>query len=353
MATFTRPTYSEILTRVQADIDSRLPGADSTLRRSILNTLSYVLAGVAHGLYGFISWIALQVFPDTAELEFLNRWSAVYGVNRIAASKATGTVNFTGTNGAVIPSGSELRRSDGIIFTTNASVTISAGAASAVVTCGTLGLTGNTAGSSILNFVSPLAGVDSNAVTAVAGLNGGADAEDDTALRARLLDRIQSPPHGGSKKDYEKWALEVPGVSRVWVYPMELGLGAVTVRFMMDDVYPDGVPQSADVLNVQAHIDSVRPVTADVTVVAPVSAPLDFSIELVVADSPEIRAAVEENLRDMIRRDATPGGTIYLSRINENISAADGEFAHILVDPVADVTHSTGTIATFGTITWI
>src|SRR5687768_15706510 len=133
MATFVRPTFAEILERVRGDLDSRLIGGDSRLRRSVLSVIAYMVAGVTHGLYGFISWVALQVFPDTSEAEFLNRWAAIWGVTRIAASKATGDVTITGINGTVIDAGTELQRSDGIVFITTAEVTIASGTATATV----------------------------------------------------------------------------------------------------------------------------------------------------------------------------------------------------------------------------
>ena len=52
----------------------------------------------------------------------------------------------------------------------------------------------------------------------------------------------------------------------------------MTVRLMMDNTYVDGIPFAADVTAVQTYIDARRPVTADVTVAAPVAVPLDFTI---------------------------------------------------------------------------
>ena len=185
------------------------------------------------------------------------------------------------------------------------------------------------------------------------GLTGGTDDEEDEPYLQRLLDRIQTPPQGGSADDYIKWALENEGVTRAWVYPQELGIGTVSVRFMMDNSYDDGIPLSGDVTTVQAYIDALRPVTADVSVLAPVADSLNFTIELNETDTLTIRAAVEANLREMIARDGEPGGTIYISRINEAISLATGEFDHELTVPAANVTHTTGHIAVMGTITWV
>lgn len=351
MSTFTRPSLSEILERIQADIDSRLEGAEARLQGSVLNVVSYVEAGAVHGLYGFLSWLSLQIFPDTAELEFLNRWGAIWGVTRRAAAIAEGEVTFTGLDGTVIVEGTLLQRADGEQFVTTEEVTIASLAAIAGVEAVIAGLAGNTDEFIELTFVTPIDGVESVSVVSTV-ITGGSDIESDSSYLARLLDRIQQPPHGGSANDYLQWMFEIPGVTRAWVYPLELGIGAVTVRFMMDDLYVDGIPLTADILEAQTYIDEKRPVTADVSVFAPIAVPLDFEIELNFGDTAAIRASIEANLRDLILRDSEPGGTIFLSRINEAISLAEGEFDHELIAPVADVTHTTGQIATMGTITW-
>ena len=80
-------------------------------------------------------------------------------------------------------------------------------------------------------------------------LDGGTDEETDEELRARVLRRIRQPPMGGDAYDYVAWALAVPGVTRAWCSPLEMGIGTVTVRFMMDDLRADndGFPIADDI----------------------------------------------------------------------------------------------------------
>lgn len=356
MATLERPTFTEILTRVQSDIDSRLEGADSHLRRSVLNTLSYIEAGTAHGLYGFIAFLARQIFPDSAEGEYLNRWGVIWGVERRQAVSAKGAVTFTGDDGTVIPAGAELQRSDLTLFTTDATVTIASGVAVAQVTAEVAGEAGNTAQGSIFAFVSPIANIDSQALVNTGGLVGGVDVEDDDSYLERLLERIQQPPQGGSAQDYVIWAKEIPGVTDVWVRPLEDGPGTVTVYFMMYDAYPDGVPESGDVATVQAHIEEVKPVTAIVTVRAPIGVELDFTVDLTLNPGyveADVEDAVEASLKDMLRRDAEPGGTINLSRITEAINLTEGVYSSIVTVPSGNVTVDDNEISTMGTVTWV
>ena len=73
---YSRPTLSEIVTRTRADLVSRL-SADDILRRADADVYARVLAGLAHGLYGYVDWLANQIIYDTAEAEFLARWASI------------------------------------------------------------------------------------------------------------------------------------------------------------------------------------------------------------------------------------------------------------------------------------
>ena len=348
---FQRPTLVELKERAGADLDSRLEGSDARLRRANTSVLATVHAGAVHGLYGYLDFIARQVMIDQAEAEYLERHASIWGITRKAAAAATGSVSAAGTTGAVIPAGTVVQRSDGAEFTTDADAVLVAGAATATITASEAGVAGNTPAGSSLTLVSPIAGVNSAMVVAAGGLTGGADIEPDESLRERLLLRIQEPPHGGAAHDYVAWALEVAAVTRAWCYPGHLGLGTVGVTFVCDDQDGGIIPAPATVAEVQAHIDELRPMTADVTVFAPVAVPLAITIQL-TPNTAAAQAAVQAELADMITRDAVPGGAILISHVREAISLAGGETNHVLVSPVADITHATGEIATLGVITW-
>ena len=346
---FARPSPSEIRDRMAAEIAVVLPGADARLRRSMEEVLVRAIGIASHELHGHIEWAALQILPDTAEDEVLARHAAIWGLTRIAATAATGSVTFTGTAGAVVPANTELRRGDDARYLLAADVTIGGGGTgSGSVTARVAGAAGNSAAGVALQLVAPVAGVQPSAVVAAGGLAAGADAEGDAALRARLLQRIQTPPAGGAAADYVTWALAVAGVEKVWVYPNWLGAGSVGVAFVTTG---GAIPAAPLVAAVQAALDLRRPVTAAVTVFAPATQAVALTIDLAV-DTAAIRAAVLAELADFFVREAEPGGVIRVSRISAAISAALGEVAHLLVAPAADITLPAGTIATLGTVTW-
>lgn len=349
---FTRPTLSELIDRVTSDISTRVLGVDgAVLRRSMLGVIARAEAGAVHMLYGYLDWIARNSLPDTADTELLERWAAIWGITRNAATYSTGDVTFTGTNGTIIPSGTVIQRADGVQYETQADGTIASGTVTIAVEAVVAGADGDLDASSAVFLLSPIAGATSQGTVAAGGLSGGADTETDTRLRERLLERIQTPPQGGSEADYIAWAKETTGVTRVWVTPNGMGAGTVVVQFVTDDD-PDGIiPDGATVTAVQDYIDSVRPVTADVYVSAPTAVPLAMTINI-SPNTAAVQAAIEAELEDLIKRDAEPGGTILISRLREAVSIAAGESDNEITIPAADVTHTSGQIATLGTITF-
>ncbi|MGB0683414.1 MAG: baseplate J/gp47 family protein [Magnetovibrionaceae bacterium] len=349
---FPRPTLPELNQRIQSDTDGRLDGADARLAGSNLNVLARVDAGVAHGLHGHIEHVSKQILPDTAETEVLDRQGSIWAIPRKQPTAATGAVTVTGTDGTVVPAGTVLQRADEVRYQTTAETTVEAGTVSLDLVAEATGQTGNAAAGVTLTLVNPIVGLATSGQVTAGALTGGTDIETDNELRQRIITRIQQPPHGGADFDYVAWTLAQPGVTRAWVYPQELGLGTVSVRFMMDDTYANGIPLAEDVAAVQTALDDLRPVTADLTVVAPVPIALDVEISGLNPSTEAVRLAVEAEIADLIRREATPASTILISRLREAISLAAGEYDHGLVSPVANVTHTTGQIAVPGAITW-
>ena len=347
--TLVRPSLSELIERIETDLSAYLPGADTRLRRSPLAVLARVQAGAADGMHGALAFLARQLMPDTAEAAYLDRWATIWGVTRKAASVASGSVALTGVTGAIVPAGAELARADGARFVATARVVLGDAGALLPVEAAVPGVAGVTPVAATLTFTSPVSGVVAIA-TAALGLSGGADEEADAALLARLLLRIRQPPQGGSSADWVGWALEVPAVTRAWCYPGWMGPGTVGLAVVCDG-RADILPLQADLDAVAAYIETVRPVTA-----APVIfAPQPYSVDLLVTLAPggqAVRDAVTAELADLFAREAEPGGTIYLSRINEAISVAAGEYDHRVRAPADNVVAPTGFMPILGTVAW-
>lgn len=350
---FERPTLSALIEQGAADFEGRLPGTDGRLRRSNINVFSRVIAGLLHGLYGYLSWIADQILPDTCDEDVLLRHASIWLEKpRKEASYAVGSASITGTTGRVLEAGTLLQRADGVTYFATADATIAGGAGTVALMAVEPGAAGNASAGTGLSLVSPVAGINAKASVSGDGIVGGSDDETIAALRDRVLARIRRAPHGGAQHDYVTWAREVPGVTRAWCYPHEMGVGSITVRVMRDgDADPFPAPAALDI--VRDYIDTKRPVTRkQIYVVAPVAEPIDFIFSSLTPNTAAVRAAVAAELCDLIAREAEPGGSILLSHLRAAISAAAGESNYVLASPAADVMFATGRMATLGQIAW-
>lgn len=350
---FKRSTLKELRERAMAEIDAKLPDVDARLRHSVLNVVSCILADMTNELYGYLDFIARQIFPDLAESEFLEQWGGIWGINRKLASFATGNITVKGVFGSSLVSGTQFRRGNGTIYLTTESVVIpESGSILVPVKSENVGYDSNANPGVKLSLLSPVAGITSEAVIDSNGLTGGAPREEDESYRDRIIQRIQEPPRGGSRTDYEQWTLEVSGVTRAWCYPTEMGAGTVGIRFMMDETYPDGIPQAGDIQRVLNHLndENRKPVTAEIFVNAPEPYVLDIYIEDLSPDTPETRAAIEAELKDLFAREAYPGCTVYVSRLWEAISIATGTEHFDLSYPSTNIVMEPFAIPILGTV---
>lgn len=354
---FDRPTLTEIVSRLEADLVSRL-GLDALLPRSVLKVLGRVEAGAAHLLHGHLAYVARQVLPDTADSEHLDRWAAIFGLTRKAAGKARALVTFTGVNGTTVPTFTEFVRADGERYRSTTLATMAGGTGNASAEAlQPYSESQNTAAAVTYTLSAPIAGID-DLVNSGLGFSLGSDEETDALLRARLLKEIQTAPQGGAAIDYELWALEVAGVTRAWPLPLHFGVGSVGLTFVRDGDSASIIPDAAEVQAVQDYIDARRPVAVGLfTAFAPTAVPLAITVDLTTlpsaTSSADIQAAITANLTQLLLDAATPGGTLAISKIREAISTAEGETDHLLNTPTADVTVSAGQLSTLGTITYL
>jgi len=351
---FARPALQDLIDRAVQDMESRLPGMDAHLRRAAARTLAVVHAGALHGTYGYLDWQARQLFPDTSDSAELRRQAAIYELTPKPPAPASGNVTFTGSDGSTVLAGTLLSRSDGVQYATAGPATIAGGAATVAAAAVAGGAAGNLAAGATLTLLNPVAGVSTDAVVAGGGLGGGAEAESDDDLRVRVLLRMQSGPLNGKAGDYAQWALEVPGVTRAWDWPLYTGLGSVGVSFVQDNDAMDAtiIPNAGAVAAMQAYIDSRRPMPSGAVVFAPVADALNLTMS-VIPNTAAVKAAVTAELLDLLGLDTMPGGTLLLSHINEAIARSASETDHVLTVPAASVVSAAGHIPVMGAITWL
>lgn len=343
---FETPSLPVLIKRTQSDL------ASDSLRQSDAQVLARTLGGAAYGLYGYLDWIAEQILPDKADESTLERIAALrLNQPRKSAQAASGSVSFTASAGAVLDVDTLLQSSDGRTYKVTAARTTSNGLNSTTIAALEAGSLGNAEAGMTLIPVQPILGIAGNSFTVLApGLTGGIARESLESLRSRVISSYRIIPHGGSAQDYETWALECPGVTRAWCLGSYLGPGTVGL-FIMRDNDPEPVPTAAQLAEVQAYIEPLRPVTAELHVLAPVQVPVTYRLSL-TPDTTAVRATVEAQLRDLHNREAGLGDTLLLTHIAEAISSATGENDHKLLSPIADVAAANNQLLTFGGCVW-
>lgn len=355
---FTIPTLTGLVERARQAFRNELPGSDAWVWPNNINVTAKVIAGMVHLLFLWLAYIAKQRWITTADGEFLDRHGVVYGMARLAPTYARGKVVFTGTPGIVLPAGIGVSINEHDYVTENPAEISGLGSVTLDVVADQPGAAGNAIAGTSVSLRSAVNGINSGGgLVHTAGIGLGADEEGDESYRARLLWRIRMPPHGGAAHDYVAWAREIGGVTRVFVDPLASGPGTVTVYFLMDDLYTNGIPQGADVDAVDEHIGVLRPATAQVTVLAPEPVEIDITIDNLVPDTTVVRDAIYLELQDLFQREgkvsteANPF-TMYRSKIWQAIANATGEDHHTLAEPATDVLLDTGQMPILGEITY-
>ena len=240
-------------------------------------------------------------FPQTSYGQYLDFLGEMKGVFRHPATPATGTVVFTGQPGTVIPAGFVvLTEAAGtfpaIEFKTKERVQIGEdGMVTVAAECLESGTLGNVAANTITLLSEPINGIAS--VTNPEPFTGGTEMEDDDSFRERVL-AAYDEPLSGAKKDYERWAKEVPGVGDVYVIPLWAGPGTVKVLIMDSN----GQPANQELIEaVQNHIapdgnlgGGLAPIGADVTVDAPEVFEVNIALTIVLKDGYSLEDVMED-----------------------------------------------------------
>lgn len=430
---------NEVVQRAKTDVQRELVTSNPFLKNSWLGA---IITGYGNRIFDFylqLKEAIKQSFPDTATDDDLEHWASIWRINRLAASVSSGNIIATGTATTQIPSGTAYSSSDGLIYVSTATSTISAQVlavtsltrSGTTVTATTLGdhnlasnvpvtiagadqteynvtdteiqvtglnaftfqvtgtpttpatgtitaahtstpvpvesqefettdLSVNQDADAPLTLQSPIVGVDDTANVDFGELGGGSVQETDTALQARLLDRIQNPIAHFNVAEITAVAKEVVGVTRAFVEEVTPAVGQVTVYFMRDnDVNP--IPVASEVAKVDDKIQAIRPANtdvADVIVSAPTAVVTDFTFTSLSPNTSTMKDAVSENLRQFFDESTSVGVNIdqdaYRSAIFNTVDTATGGTVQTfsLSTPGGDIAIATGEIGVLGNVVY-
>ena len=330
---FPVPAFSQIRGNLLRDIKNYRPDADVTTDSDFYVRATSV-ASAAEGLYQHQAWMVRQIFPDTADQEYLYMHAAVRGLSLKHAVPARGFLRIKGQAGTMVPEGLQAKRGDGMLYRVTASEPMpAAGIGLFGAEAVTAGETGNAADNAVATVQVAPAGLDSAAT--LQSMRGGVAQATDTELLARLLDLIRRPPAGGNRHDYRRWAMEVDGVSDAFVYPLRRGVGTVDVAI----VSGDGLPSQDTINRVRAYIDDVRPVTAkSFLVVAPNLRLVDQVVRASLRDISleQGKAAIQRAFASQFANIA-PGATWVRSQAEALVSNVSGVVDRAITSPASNV----------------
>ena len=269
-------SFKEILDRMKSLIETEADRREGTWTADNLQAVANELARIYEE---DIDTILPQAFVMTAKGRNLDSCCSDYGITRRAATRAEAVVELTGEPGAY----ALLQLSAGdIIFIVQEPFTIlrsdgeeGGGTVSVRAVCEQFGDTGNVAAGSIDKAEDRRI----RKVTNPEAAEGGFDIESDDALRERTLEHIRTPANSGNIAHYRQWAKEIPGVSKVRIYDLARGPGTVDVVIIADD--NEAAPQKL-IEAVEDHIESVRPIGADVLVVSGEAVDINVTADVIV-----------------------------------------------------------------------
>ena len=262
---------------IKADILGELAGPLDTREGSFADDMAGPLALAIYKLYRDMNRI-----PDIAWVHedsglYLDEAAADVGIEpRKAGEKAKAVLQITGLPGARVPVGKLFCTETGLNFAvTREAVLPESGVLRVPAAAQAVGAGYNVeAGAIVLQYD------NDPAITAVCNpepAEGGTDAENDTVLYRRIVAARQKPSTSGNVYDYERWALEVPGVGAVRVFPLRDGPGTVRVLIV------DGEKKPVDAAVIErcaAQIEEKRPIGAAVTVATATECPVSIAADV-------------------------------------------------------------------------
>lgn len=312
------------------------PDSDNFVRAS-------AVAAVMEGLYSHDLWVFRQAFADLADADYMENMANRRGIMRRAAVAATGSLVFSGAVGAAVPVNTLVEfpasaSPSGVsqTYATSAAAVVGAGGTVSVAAIAVVpGVAGNMPGPAVGTVINPPVDITGVSIQTMAG---GLEAETNAALLERLLFDLRNPTAGGNAADYERWAKQVAGVARAYVYPLRRGDGTV-------DVVPlpaSGLPSLELLAAVQSYIDNLRPVglpvggftaLAPTAVVVPVTATVTLQAGFLLADVvTSVTTALQAYFWTM-----APGDTVVRTRLMALISNTQGVADVLMSAPAANV----------------
>ena len=317
--------------------------------------LSAAWAQACHAQHGHLDWIAAQCSPLTCEEERLYDWAALYGVDRLLATPASGAALATGTPGAQLLAGTVLRGANGLDYTVSAAVIFAASSATVSLSCTAAGSDGNLPAGAVLSLVDPVMGCDNVLTVDAAGLTGGAADELLEDWRLRVADEWTTVTtlgaRSGKPDDYRAWAKGAhPSVTTALVQLHALGFGTVTVRPICNSL-AGRLPTPAVLDAVAAKLAGVSPAGADWSVTAPIPHLVAVGLHLLAGvDTAANRTAIDTAVASLLASKTSENALLDMAEIDAAVATVTTHYSRTA--PLADITAAEGEVLVLSAVNW-
>lgn len=232
---------------------------------------------------------------------------------------------------------------------------------SAVVPCDAIvfGSETNLDAGTLIEIVVAIIGIDSTAYVDVNGFAGGGDIESEENFRERFLFRVANPVSNFNDAAIEtKVRQDVFGLTRLFIQDATPAPGQVTIYPLYDN-RANIIPLGADLTEVKDSILEIKPAnTADADVIVSALTPVvtNFTFTSINPDTPEMRTAIENNLKQFFSDSVNPEENIledkYKTAIYNTIDTVTGNrlINFVLSSPSGDIVITSGEIGTLGSV---
>jgi len=295
--------------------------------------------GLASGNTVTISGATQSEYNGSVQITVISDTSFIYTVSGSPASPATGTILADATYATV------------------------------AVECTTTGQETNLNSGAVLSIQTHIGGADNQATVGAPGVTGGADIEDDSSARSRLLLSRSSRSGVFTADQIRLAALRVSGNTRVFVIepvlPVVAGrpvAGQVFIYFLRDnDTNP--IPSSTLIAETKESVITfgAKPgntIDDDIVVQAPTPVFTDYIFSSIVPDTPTMRTAVEDQIKafyqDSVQFEQDIKEASYLGAIQntQDIQTGDILTSFSLSAPSGDITIGIGEIGFAGNVSF-
>lgn len=237
---------------------SELNPLENTPKYDLVKVIANVEAGIYHSLLGDVEFLKKQIFPDTAEREYLRaHWSD--RVPPLYPEIASGSILIKGVAGVSIPAGCIFSSNIGNTYFNSKSYIIgNDGSVEIEVQAQNAGSNSNLKTGNKLTLSSNLiANVESDAIVKN-DITGGTDGETDENYLLRVLNYTKGSLNG-KKGDFAVWALNASSeVSKSWEFKNFNIFGALLVVVVGGNA-ETGFYKVSNIERIQTYIENVAP----------------------------------------------------------------------------------------------